>query len=136
MTAIFSRLGGLLIGISLATIAQPAVAGPFEDGMIAYGQGHYADAVQILRPVAEGNVVAQRILGSIYADGGHGVPRNNLRAYVWFSLAMSIEDPASKDFQDTSKDRDMTAKAMSRSEIKLAEEAVHKCQAQHYKNCG
>jgi hypothetical protein len=134
--AIFSRLGVLLIGVSLAIVPRPAVAGPFEDGIIAYAQGKYVDAIQLLRPVAEdGNADARLILGSIYQDGGFGVPRNSVHAYVWFALAMVSADPASKDFQIASEGRDKATKAMTSSEIKLAEEAVHQCAAQHYKNC-
>jgi TPR repeat protein len=124
-----------LIGISLALVAQPLNAGPVEDGSMAYAQGNYASAIQILRPLAEnGNSLAQHILGAMYADG-QGLTRSNLHAYVWYSMAMSVDAPASPDFQNESKARDEIAKGMTSAETKVAEEAVHRCLAQHFKNC-
>ncbi len=48
-----SKSSVLLMAISLAVVAQPGIAGPLEDGAIAYAQGNYAGAIQILRPLAE-----------------------------------------------------------------------------------
>jgi TPR repeat protein len=130
-----SRSSIIPIGISLAFVAQPVIASPVEDGAMAYAQGNYASAIQILRPLAEdGNSLAQHILGAMYADG-QGLTRSNLHAYVWYSMAMSVDGPASTDFQNESKARDEIAKGMTSAEIKLAVEAVHRCLAQHYKNC-
>ena len=35
---------------------------------------------------AQGNAEAQNNLGALYANG-HGMPQNDMRAYLWHSLA-------------------------------------------------
>ncbi len=59
----------LLLALGLASMA-PAIAGPLEDARAAYLAGNYAEAVQILRPIAEqGNALAQATLGDMYYLG-------------------------------------------------------------------
>jgi len=56
-------------------------AGPYEDGLLAYGLGDYATALRILRPLADqGNADAQISLAVIYAEG-QGVPKDLARWY-------------------------------------------------------
>jgi TPR repeat protein len=74
----------LLLCLSLAA---PAAAGPFEDGLAAYEHGDYATALQLLRPLAEqGNARAQYKLGAMY-DMGVRVPQDDAEAVQWYRKA-------------------------------------------------
>src|SRR5687767_12520940 len=75
------------LGIAVCVLAQPAVAGPLEDGVAAYDRGDYATALQFLRPLAErGLAYAQFNLGVMY-ERGRGVPQDYAKAAKWFRLA-------------------------------------------------
>jgi uncharacterized protein len=79
-----------------------------------------AEAVTWYRKAAEhGNADAENTLGSIYAEG-RGVPRDYVRAYAWFSLAMVAGD------QRAESNRDIAARNMSPAEIAEAEQLAHK----------
>lgn len=124
-----------LVAALLAMGAQPANAGPKEDGFAAYARGDFAAAQRLLRPLAEdGNPDAQMAVGFMYHDG-QGAPRSDVYAYVWFYLAASNFDPGSQDFLDAFAARDLTAHAMTSADIERGNEMAHQCQAQHYKNC-
>src|SRR5262249_61796453 len=70
----------LLIG----SFAAPVLAGPFEDGIAAYGKGDYAAALLLLRPLADqGTARAQIILGVMYSRG-QGVAQNYDEAMKWY----------------------------------------------------
>jgi TPR repeat protein len=61
--------------ILLFSFVAPVIAGPFEDGLAAFGRGDYATAEAILRPPADdGDAEAQYFLGSMDYEG-HEVPR-------------------------------------------------------------
>ncbi len=105
-------LMSLLLALGLASMA-PATAGQLEDARAAYQAGDYAEALRILRPIAEqGNALAQATLGDMYylGDGyyemlleapnsfyealrlqyyyrGKGVPQNYAEAARWYRLA-------------------------------------------------
>ena len=64
-----------------------AVAGPLEDADAAYKRGDFAEALRLLRPLAEqGVATAQDNLGLLYAQG-KGVPQDYSEAAKWFRLA-------------------------------------------------
>jgi TPR repeat protein len=82
---------GALFGAVLAIgISQPAAADywvDFEAGVQAYAEGEHAEAIRRFRPLAErGDHRAQYWLGMIYFEG-RGVPKDDLRAYMWLTLA-------------------------------------------------
>ena len=53
-----------------AALAGTAIAGPFEDGVVAYNRGDYATALRLWRPLAEqGDTKAQFNLGLMYKNG-------------------------------------------------------------------
>lgn len=66
------RSGGPLLTMLLTLIlfvwlAAPAMAGPYEDGKIAYDMKDFARAQRLWRPLADkGNAVAQYSLGNMY----------------------------------------------------------------------
>ena len=68
-----------LIGAIVATLFSgigSALAGPWEDGMVAYNRGDYVPAIRLFRPLAEaGNPKAQNQIGLMYRKG-EGTPQS------------------------------------------------------------
>src|SRR6185436_10277892 len=89
-----------LIGAIVATLFSAigsALAGPWEDGMVAYNRGDYLPAIRLFRPLAEaGNPKAQSVIGTMYRKG-EGVATSAPRAFMWFGLAAKRGDAAAKD---------------------------------------
>src|SRR5579871_3769520 len=113
--------------------AGTAIAAPMDDGQAAYNMDDYKTALEIWRPLAEeGNARAQNNLGVIYAIG-RGIPRDPIRAYMWFSLAAAS---LSGDLGATvAQSRDVFASAMSARQIALAKDMASKCQASNFRDC-
>jgi len=62
---------------------------PLDEGIMAYKQGLYTDALRILAPLAkEGNPIAQYIIATLYREG-RGVLSNNALALKWMRKAAS-----------------------------------------------
>ena len=77
----------VLIFVLIAGFVAPAGAEPFEDGLVAYGEGDYATALKHWRPLAErGRADAQSSLGWMYAKG-EGLPRDDVEAAKWYRRA-------------------------------------------------
>lgn len=77
---------GIAIAASLAC-GTAASAGPLEDGQAAWNAGHFAKAMEILRPLAEaGDPAAQYRVGWMY-DTAQGVPEDIAEADRWFLAA-------------------------------------------------
>jgi uncharacterized protein len=73
--------------ILAAGLAVPVAAGPFEDGMAAYGRGDYAIAMRLLRPLADqGHAGAQNNIGWM-CQNGWGVTRDYAAALSWYRRA-------------------------------------------------
>ncbi len=67
--------------------SDPIDVANYVNGTAAYSKGDYATALQFFRPLAnKGDGSAQFALGSMYADA-QGVPPDDVKAYVWLSLA-------------------------------------------------
>jgi TPR repeat protein len=67
--------------------AVPAAAGPLEDADAALKRRDYANAMRLIRPLAEqGDANAQYNLGVFY-DNGLGVPQDKVVAYMWFNMS-------------------------------------------------
>ena len=82
------QLGGLL---AFALIFR-ASAGPLEDGVDAYRQGDFADAMRLLRPLAdEGDPKAAFHLGRMYSLG-QGVRQDPRQAIAWYRKAAQHGD--------------------------------------------
>jgi TPR repeat protein len=65
-----------------------AKAGQLEDGEAAHFKHDYANAMRLLRPLADaGNAPAQNRLASIYFWGADGVPQNSAEAAQWYRKA-------------------------------------------------
>jgi TPR repeat protein len=118
-------IGAVVIAQLLGALA--AFAGPWEDGMAAYNRGDYVPAIRVFRTLAEqGNVKAQNALG---ARKGEGVPKNSVRAHMWFSFAAARGDAKAK-----AELREMSA-TMTREQIWQAEEMAKACEASNYRAC-
>jgi len=73
-------------GLAVCLLALPAVAGPFEDGIVAIKDGDYETALKIFRPLAdEGNAGAQCNIGSIYESNVD--MQNYTEAAKWYREA-------------------------------------------------
>ena len=60
--------------------------------MSAYNRGDYVPAIRVFRALAEqGNAKAQNVLGVMFRKG-EGVPKNPVRAHMWFSVAAKRGD--------------------------------------------
>ena len=121
-------IGGLVV-TALFWGASSALAGPWEDGMVAYNRGDYVPAIRLFRPLAEqGNPKAQSVLGKMYRRG-QGVARNPAQAFMWFSLAAKRgEAKAKAGLRDVSK-------SMTPGEISQARQMAQACEASNYRSC-
>ena len=73
---------------AVAILAWPlALLADFQAGLIAYGQGDYATALEEWQPLAEqGDATAQYNLGLMYVEG-KGVPQDDAEAMRWYRKA-------------------------------------------------
>ena len=87
-------------------------------------------ALKLLRSLAEkGNANAQNIIGAMYFQGNNGVPKDYMRAYMWFNFS------ARNGNRDGGKARDIVASQMTSAEIAKAQNMVRECVKKKYKNC-
>lgn len=80
--------------ILLLGIAVPAagIADPVTDGIVAYSTGNYAEALRLLRPLADqGDASAQDTLGDMFANG-EGVAKDSAEALHWYLLSAAKHD--------------------------------------------
>jgi len=77
-------MGACLLYVGYATAAG---ADELSDAVVRYKAGDWADALKVLRPLAEqGNSEAQRQLGKAY-QRGQGVPQDYSTAVTWYRKA-------------------------------------------------
>ena len=106
-----------------------ALAGPWEDGMVAYNRGDYLPAIRLFRPLAEqGNPKAQTQIGTMYRKG-EGMTVSLTRAFMWFSVAARRGDAKAKaGLREVSK-------TMSPAEMSQAKAMADACAASNYRVC-
>ena len=111
-----SVVAGILLLLSIVGLAA---AGALEEGDAAYSKGDYANAVRLLRPLADRDIaLAQYRLAEMYSSGngvpqdyaqyklgtmyenGEGVPRDNILAYMWFDLSAAHGNKAGATRRD------------------------------------
>jgi TPR repeat protein len=106
-----------------------ALAGPWEDGMVAYNRGDYVPAIRLFRPLAEaGNPKAQNQIGLMYRKG-EGTAQSPSRAFMWFSLAAKRGDAKAKA------ELRAVSGTMTPAEISQARAMAGACAASNYRNC-
>ncbi len=72
----------------------------FEVGVEAWGCGDYETALREFLPLAnQGHAQAQVNLGILYSQG-RGVPKDNVQAYRWYTLAANQGDDLAEKFKD------------------------------------
>ena len=102
----------------------------------ASGQGvsqDYQAALKWYRKAAEqGLAQAQGNLGVLY-ELGHGVPRDVIRAHVWYSVAAAAL--SGDDGKRAMKNRDGVASRMTAAQIGKAQEMARRCQQSKFKEC-
>jgi len=125
----------LLAALVLAASTAPVHADQMTDAAAAYQAGDFGRAEHLYRAVAAtGNPHAQMALGFLYHDG-QGLPKDYLRAYMWFMVAATAFDPASRDFADASEALDITGKSLTRAQIERAQEMAKTCIERSFRNC-
>ena len=89
-----SRLRDMAIAaVCVGIVSSAALAGPFEDGDAAYWRHDYAEALRILRPLADqGDTNAQADMGYMYLNG-FGVEKNGGQAVRWFFRSADNGNP-------------------------------------------
>jgi TPR repeat protein len=125
-------VGALIVAAPIWAMAgalSGAVAGPWEDGMVAYNRGDYVPAIQIFRPLAQkGNAKAQSVLGVMYRRG-QGVGRSSAHAFIWLSRAAARGDATAKA------ELRNVAQTMTPEEIAKVREMAQACEASNYRSC-
>ena len=76
----------------------------------------------------QGDAIAQFNLGVMY-DKGRGVPENNIRAYVWWSMAKTQGDAGAATSIDILKPK------MTPQQIADGQALATKCYESNYKDC-
>ena len=115
--------------VALVLSAAAALAGPWEDGMVAYNRGDYVPAIKLIRPLAQaGNGKAQNVMGVMYHKG-EGVARSSAKAFMWFSLA------AKKGVTQAKASMQEMSKEMSPAEMTQARDMMAACEASDYRTC-
>ena len=77
----------LFIATILLLCSSVTKADVLEDGVEAHHKGNYAQALELLRPIAEeGDARAQGLLGGMYGQG-KGVTQDYQQAVKWYRLA-------------------------------------------------
>jgi TPR repeat protein len=88
---------------TVAAIPAVPTSSILDSGMIAYRARDYRTAIANWLPLAEaGNATAQFFLGGLYANGA-GVPRDIIRAHVWWSIAVASGHDKARELLETLK---------------------------------
>jgi TPR repeat protein len=123
-----SALAAMAAGMLLFGGAH-ALAGPWEDGMVAYSRGDYLPAIRLFRPLAEqGNPKAQTQIGTMYRKG-EGMTASLTRAFMWFSVAAKRGDAKGKAGLR------QVSRTMTPAEISQGEAMADACAASNYRAC-
>ena len=105
--------------------------------MYADGKGVSQDnqeAVRWIRKAAEqGHAGAQLGLGLTYYTGRRGIPRDNIRAHMWFSIAASAL--SGYEGKRAMAHRDEIASQLTGLQIGKAQERARRCQQSKFKEC-
>lgn len=80
------------------------------------------------RPLSRGGASAHYNLGNIY-DNGDGVPENDIKAHVWWSMAKISGHENAKKYLKILKTE------MTKDQIAKAQKLATKCYESNYKDC-
>ncbi|MDP7628350.1 MAG: SEL1-like repeat protein [SAR202 cluster bacterium] len=76
----------------------------------------------------QGYAFAQYNLGLMYANG-RGVPQNNVRAYVWWSVA------AAQGHEDARGNRDIVSDELTPEQLARGQDMATRCFESDYQDC-
>jgi len=155
----------LFLSTILSLCSGVARADTPEDAVEAYKEGNYAQALELLRPLAaEGIADAQNNIGWLYEEG-KGVTQDYKEAVKWYRLAaeqgyaaaqnnlgvlyfmgegvtqdlvrahMWFNLAASNGDENAKESRVWIAKEMTPSQIAEAQKMARDCEKKNYKNC-
>lgn len=86
----YALIGSLYLALATVSGGAPAVAGPVDDARLAYIDGDFEAALEVLLPAAlAGDPNAQNIVGDAF-DGGNGVERDHEKAREWWTKAADL----------------------------------------------
>ncbi|HJM83007.1 MAG TPA: sel1 repeat family protein, partial [Nitrospinota bacterium] len=80
------------------------------------------------RAAKQGSMIAQDNLAFIYAIG-LGVPRDRVTAYMWYVIASASGHRLAET------EKNLIAKEMTETEIKMAKKRAENCVKSNFKNC-
>jgi len=104
--------------------------------MYKTGQGvpqNNQEAVKWYRKAAgQGNAEAQAFLGAMYFKA---VPQDNVRAYMWFELAVQQYLRQGGTNMETEQRRDAIAAKLTSAQIAALQRLAQQCRASNYTNC-
>ena len=156
-----------LLSVLLAVLIcfNAYAAETFEDGVKAYEEGNYTEAIKIFTPLANAGLAeAQHNIGVMYANG-RGVVQDDAQALKWYRLAAEqgyalaqynigfmykngqgvvknyisahiwFNLAAANGYNDAVEVRDMAAKQLTSQQLITAQKRASECQANNYKNC-
>lgn len=121
----------VIVAILLAmTLAAPAMAGDFEEGLQAYDAQNYPTAyMRWLSAAVHGNPAAQYNLALLCLDG-KGVERNYVHALAWLNMA-AASLPAGDKRNEVFKLRDQVSANLTPDEIKRSTELWRQWEKEH-----
>lgn len=89
----FLLVAAVVLLLLLPSVARAQVCTPLEEAVLAVNEARYADALQILQPLAEqGDADAQNVLGGLYIQGW-GVDTDFELARSWFEKSAAQGNP-------------------------------------------
>ena len=86
------------------------------------------DFAEFRRLAEQGNASAQYNLGVMYSNG-EGVPQNNVRAYVWYSVAAAQGDETARTNRDIISDR------LTPDQLARGQDMATRCFESDYQDC-
>jgi ATP-dependent protease ClpP protease subunit len=82
---------GLVLLMALV-LAEPGVAGPFEEGLTAYDQGQFDTAFRLWLPLAEQGHAAAQFNVAVMYENGSGIAQDSAEAARWYLAAAKQGD--------------------------------------------
>lgn len=153
------------LGLALATLCPLALAGPYEQGLAAYQNHDYVNALPNFQTAAlNGDGQAQWHLGILYYNGW-GTPANYVLAAQWFERAAAqgiagaqtnlgvmfargkgVAQDALRAYVWSSlaaaqgdasavTNRNLAATRLTQAQLQQAQQWIQRCESSHYQAC-
>ena len=97
--------------------------------LLGFAGSSYGQSFEETKLLAEQvDALAQNRLGGMY-DNGRGVPQNNIRTYVWYSVAAAQGNGSARA------DRDIVSERLTPAGRELAQQIATKCFESDFQDC-